>query len=142
MDAIDSEILRILADDARISFSALGRSIGLSTNAAAARVRKLESSGVIAGYRVVLADDAPDSTRARGALEAFIDVRLDLAASSDAFLEQAKRMPAVRDAVHVTGSFDYLLHIVVQDTSELDRFLRSLKNDAGVAQTQTRLALR
>ncbi|QBE48887.1 Lrp/AsnC ligand binding domain-containing protein [Leucobacter triazinivorans] len=48
----------------------------------------------------------------------------------------------VVDAVHVTGPYDYLLRVRVRDTSALDRLLRLLKKDAGVAQTQTRLALR
>ena len=48
MDAIDRQITAILVVDGRTSFSALGRAVGLSTSAAAARVRRLEADGVIA----------------------------------------------------------------------------------------------
>jgi len=139
MDEVDSRIIGELRRNARISFSALGAVIGLSTNATAHRVRKLEASGVIQGYRVILADDLPD----QGAgLEAYIDVRLDPGTDSEEFLRATRLMGAVRDAVHVTGPYDYLLHVVVPDTGALDRLLRTLKRDAGAGQTQTRLALR
>ncbi|MET0480959.1 MAG: Lrp/AsnC family transcriptional regulator [Mycetocola sp.] len=142
MDDIDDEILRHLSTNGRISFSELGTLVGLSTNAAAARVRKLERSGVILGYRAVLSDDFPDAPSRGTGLEAFIDVRLRPDGDSDAFLAFVEKLPQVRDAVHVTGPYDYLLHIIVDDTGLLDALLRRLKTEAGAAQTQTRLALR
>ncbi|MWV58645.1 Lrp/AsnC family transcriptional regulator [Rathayibacter sp. VKM Ac-2754] len=139
MDTRDDEIIGALRENARASFSEIGRRVGLSTNATAARVRRLEAAGVILGYRVVL--DTEVAEPASG-LEAFVDVRLDPARSSEEFLEWASRLPETRDAVHVTGAYDYLLHIRVRDTAALDRLLRRLKNEGGATHTQTRLALR
>ncbi|SDZ31979.1 Lrp/AsnC family transcriptional regulator [Herbiconiux ginsengi] len=139
MDATDDKIIDVLREDGRASFSGIGRRVGLSTNAVAARVRRLEKAGVILGYRVVL--DA-ETTDAADGLEAFIDVRLDPALDSAAFLDWARRVPEIRDAVHVTGSYDYLVQIRVADTGALDRLLRRLKRDGGATHTQTRLALR
>ncbi|WP_373143233.1 Lrp/AsnC family transcriptional regulator [Mycobacterium marinum] len=138
MDDIDSEIVEILGRDGRASFSAMGRAIGLSTNAVGARVRRLETTGVILGYRAVLAAEKAPS----GGIEAFVDVRLRSEQDGDQFLAWAAKDPAISDAVHVTGPYDYLLHIRVRDTADLDRLLRRLKAAAGVAQTQTRIALR
>ena len=139
MDAIDNMILGILRDNARISFSELGRQVGLSTNAVSARVRRLEATGLILGYRAVLASDAADPV---SGLESFIDVRLHTETDSSAFLAWATAEQVVRDAVHVTGPYDYLLHVVVPNTKALDALLRRLKTEAGAVQTQTRLALR
>ncbi|MFE4195574.1 Lrp/AsnC family transcriptional regulator [Paenarthrobacter sp. NPDC056912] len=139
MDPIDERIVGILQSEARITFSDLGRRIGLSTNAASARVRRLETSGVIVGYRAILSSEAPDPG---AGLEAFIDVRLTPDTDSTAFLKWAGTEYAVRDAVHVTGPYDYILRVVVPSTKALDLLLRRLKADAGAAQTQTRLALR
>ena len=75
-------------------------------------------------------------------LEAFIDVRLKAETDSAAFLSWAKTEPAVRDAVHVTGPYDYILQVLVPSTKALDHLLRRLKSDGGATQTQTRLALR
>ncbi len=139
MDGTDETILDILGLDGRISFSELGRRVGLSTNAAAARVRRLEASGVILGYRAVLAGDAPVPL---GGLEAFIDVRLAEDRDSDEFLAWTRTDRAIGEAVHLTGPYDYLVRAHVRDTGELDQLLRRLKKGAGAAQTQTRIALR
>lgn len=50
LDGIAWKILELLQDDARMSFAELGRKVGLSTPAAAERVRRLEEAGVITGY--------------------------------------------------------------------------------------------
>lgn len=139
MDSTDEIILGILRENARISFSELGHQIGLSTNAASARVRRLESDGLILGYRAVLASDAIDPL---SGLESFIDVRLHAETDSSDFLMWATAEPAIRDAVHVTGPYDYLLHAALPNTKALDALLRRLKTEAGAVQTQTRLALR
>lgn len=139
MDARDEQIISILRTDGRASFSAIGRQVGLSTNAVAVRVRRLESAGVIVGYQAVLATDIPDSA---AGLEAFIDVRLHPERDSEEFLSWAIGVHQIVDAVHVTGPYDYLLRVRARDTTALDRLLRLLKKDAGAAQTQTRLALR
>jgi Lrp/AsnC family leucine-responsive transcriptional regulator len=139
MDAIDSEIIGILRSDGRISFRALGDSVGLSTSAAAARVHKLESDGTIVGYQAVIAGHSNPPT---SGLEAFIDVRLGTDTTYESFLGRIEHLREIRDAIHMTGPYDYLLHIQVVDTAHLDRFLRALKSEAGAAQTQTRIALR
>lgn len=139
MNDIDEQIISILRTDGRASFSAIGRKVSLSTNAVAARVRRLERKGVILGYRAILGSDVPESPTG---LEAFIDVRLHPDRDSEAFLAWATGIRQIIDTVHVTGPYDYLLHVHARGTSELDRLLRLLKRDGGAVQTQTRLALR
>jgi len=53
-DAVAWKILEALQRNARISFAELGRKVGLSTPAAAERVRRLEEAGVITGYHAAL----------------------------------------------------------------------------------------
>ncbi|MFT8637092.1 MAG: Lrp/AsnC family transcriptional regulator [Pseudoclavibacter sp.] len=139
MDGTDERILSILRTDGRASFSDIGRRIGLSTNATVARVHHLERDGVILGYQAVLAGDAPV---AAAGLEVFITVRLRLDRDSEEFLAWTARIPQIRDAVHVTGPYDYLLHVYEHDTATLDHLLRTLKQEGGAMQTQTILALR
>src|SRR4051794_20450611 len=50
-DAVDESLLAELQDDARLSIAELGRRVGLSSPAVADRLRRLESDGVIGGYR-------------------------------------------------------------------------------------------
>lgn len=139
MDQIDEKILSLLQENARRSFSELGRLVGLSTNAAAARVRRLEDDEIILGYTVVTGKDAPGP---RGGLEVFIDVRLDSETDYDAFLARIEPIRQIVDAIHITGPYDYLLRAYTPDTAALDALLRRLKRECGAAQTQTRIALR
>lgn len=139
MDDLDSAILGLLRENGRRSFSDLGRAVGLSTNATAARVRRMEAAGIILGYTV------RTDTRAsavRSGLEVFIDVRLSEAMDYDTFTGNIGRLQGIVEAVHMTGGYDYLLHAFVADTRALDRLLRQRKGDCGAAQTQTRVALR
>lgn len=139
MDDLDSAILGLLRDNARRSFSELGRAVGLSTNATAARVRRMEADGIILGYTVRTDVEA---SAVQNGLEVFIDVRLTTGTDYEAFTTSIERVDGIIEAVHMTGGYDYLLRAFVADTRALDRLLRRLKSDCGAAQTQTRVALR
>ena len=54
MDAIDRELIRLLQKDGRMTHAALSKAVGLSRPSVIERLRKLEKSGIIAGYTVVL----------------------------------------------------------------------------------------
>lgn len=139
MDPLDEAIIRELTADARIPYSDLGERVGLSPNAAANRVRRLVDNGTIRGFTIVTAS-APGLPKG---LEVFIEVRMTEGTTNEDFTAAlASGFPQVLDAVHVTGSYDYLIHAVVADPSALDQLVRRLKREAGAGQTFTRLALR
>ncbi|MFG3055181.1 Lrp/AsnC family transcriptional regulator [Kitasatospora sp. NPDC048239] len=139
MDDLDREILGELRADARISYRDLGARVGLSANAAADRVRRLLRTGVIRGF-TTLVDPAAEA--GRPGLTVFIDVRLRPETDSDAFEALVLRLPGITEAAHVTGEYDYLLRARATDAAALDQLLRRLKHEAGVAVSNTRLALR
>ena len=140
MDATDDAILRHLTADARLPYRELGRLVGLSPNAAAARVRRMVADGRIGGFTVRGA--AGGAAARTGGLEVLVDVRLAPDADSDAFRRATAARPEVLDAVHVTGGYDYLVHAVVRDAAGLDRLVRAMKREDGAAQTVSRVALR
>lgn len=138
MDALDERILSELRENARGSFTAIGRAVGLSANAVAARVKRLEADRIIAGYTIVAGSPSPSETTG---LSVFIDVRLDSGTDSSEFARMLRGLGHIREAIHVTGPYDYLLRAHVHDPQQLDRLLRRLKTSCGALQTQTRLAL-
>lgn len=138
MDAVDERIIRELTLDARLPFRELGARVGLSANAAAARVRRLLAEGTITGFTVRRGTTAPTGE----GLEVFVDVRLREGVSGEDATRAFALLPEIVDAVHVTGPYDYLLHAVVPDPAGLDALVRRLKVEARVSQTSTRLALR
>lgn len=143
MDDTDRAILRELTADARLPYRELGPRVGLSPNAAAARVRRMQRTRVIARFTVELgaAAGSPEAPVGPG-LEVFVDARLKDGVSSDDVLAMRDRFPEVLDAVHVTGPYDLIIRAVVPDAAALDRLVRRLKTEAGVLQTSTRLAMR
>jgi Lrp/AsnC family transcriptional regulator, leucine-responsive regulatory protein len=137
MDASDSEILRLLRVDARLSWRDLGAAVGLSANAAAERVRRLRRAGVITGF-VALVDPAAGGRT----LEALVGVTLAPATDSDQFAADAARLDPVTEVLHLTGAPDYQLRVACRDTAELDALLRTLRLRLGAADTQTTIVLR
>ena len=137
MDAVDGEILRVLRADGRISWRDLGAAVGLSANAAADRVRRLRSAGVITAF-AALVDPAAGGRR----LEALVGVTLAPGTDSDDFAIAAGRLAPVTEVLHLAGAPDYQLRVACRDTAELDALLRALRLRLGAADTETKIVLR
>ena len=137
LDRTDSEILRLLREDGRISWRDLGAAVGLSANAAADRVRRLRHEGVITGF-TALVDPAAGGRQ----LEALVGVTLRRGVDSDAFAVAVARLEPVVEVLHLSGAPDYQLRVACRDTAELDALLRTLRNRVGAADTETTIVLR
>jgi Lrp/AsnC family leucine-responsive transcriptional regulator len=137
MDETDSEILRLLREDGRLSWRDLGAQVGLSANAAADRVRRLRHDGVIRGF-VALVDPAAGGRN----LEALVGITLSPGVDSDQFAVEASRLAQVIEVLHLTGAPDYQLRVACKDTAELDTLLRTLRLRHGAADTETTIVLR
>lgn len=70
LDAVDWRLVAELQADARLSYKELGRRINLSAPAVAERVRRLEETGVLSGYRAVV-----DGRRAGYPILAFVQLQ-------------------------------------------------------------------
>ncbi|MGZ9930813.1 Lrp/AsnC family transcriptional regulator [Streptomyces sp. NC-S4] len=138
MDRLDREILGILQQDARISYRDLGVRVGLSANATADRVRRMRREGVIRGFTTIV-DPAADTA---GGLVVFIDVTLRQDTTNEEFERRIAKLSGITEVVHVTGEHDYLVRARAADPAALDGLLRRMKREAGVAQSNTRIALR
>ena len=137
MDATDSEILRLLREDGRLSWSDLGAAVGLSANAAAERVRRMRRDGVIIGFTAMVDPAAGGRT-----VEALVGVTLARGTDSDAFSTTVARLEPVTEVLHLTGAPDYQLRVACRDTAELDALLRTLRLRLGAADTETTIVLR
>ena len=133
LDRIDSEIIAILRDDARIPYQALGQRVHLSANAAADRVRRLIRLGVIRRFTVDI-----DQSRLGRDLEAVIDVR---AHDLDRFKEGALTCPEVNSLTHVTGRTDYQLNVSCAGTAGLNALLTRFTREFSAEETLTTVVL-
>ena len=57
MDKLDQRILELIKDNARLSYSEIGKSVGISRVAVKKRMDAMENAGVIRGYRTVIDEE-------------------------------------------------------------------------------------
>lgn len=120
LDRFDQSILAVLAEDGRISITDLAKRIGLSKSPTQARLRRLEESGVILGYRALL-----DPIQLGLDHVAFVEVRLSdtREAALRAFNAAVARVPEIEQAHMIAGNFDYLLKVRTTDMAKYRAFL-------------------
>lgn len=108
VDAFDRKILDILSVEGRISVTELARRIGLSKSPTQARLKRLEESGVIRGYRALY-----DPIRLDRDHVAFVEVKLtDTRERALAeFNTAVMRISEVEQCHLIAGAFDYLLKV-------------------------------
>lgn len=120
LDRFDHAILRVLAADGRISATELARRIGLSKSPTQARMKRLEETGVITGYRANL-----NPIRMGQAHVAFVEVRLSdtREAALQAFNKAVLAVPEVEQCHMIASRFDYLLKVRTTDIQDYRRVL-------------------
>lgn len=135
LDRIDRRILRALQADGRLSNQALSDQVALSPSACLARVRRLEEAGVIQGYHARIDPFAVDLGLV---LYAEVTLRGHSPEELEAFEKAICGLPAVVEASHMTGAYDYLLKVVTADMAEWTRIADVLtRNDIGVDRINT-----
>lgn len=120
LDPTGWQILRLLQEDARLSYNELGRRVGLTPPAVAERVRRLEDAGIIAGYHAEVRAE-------KIGLPVTAIVRLNAAggrcAVAGAF---CATLPEVTECHRVTGSDSYIMTVVARDVAHLEALLDRL----------------
>lgn len=136
-DAVDRQILLILREDGRASHAALAKAVGLSAPAVGERVRKLEQSGAIRGYRAVL-----DPETLGLAVSAFVAIAPQPRKPAAHLVERLLSLPEIEELHAVAGNYAYIAKVRVPSTQALDGFLDRLFMLEGVERTETTMVLR
>lgn len=141
LDRYDKQILNILQHEGRISNQELAERVGLSPSPCLRRVRALEESGLIAGYRAIL------DARALGrSLMALLLVSMDrhVPERFENFDREIAKLPDVIECLLITGQdADYQLKVVVEDMDEYqDLLLNHITKIEGVASATSSFVLR
>lgn len=112
MDAIDRKILAVLQEDGRLTITELAAQVGLSVSPCHRRLRELERSKTIAGYRAIV-DPAALGLTFQALV--FVTMRQEDRETLLGFEEAVARVPEVVQAQRLFGDPDYLLRIVTAD---------------------------
>ena len=135
MEDLDRQIVRLLAQDGRRSFTDLAKETGLSVSAVHQRVRRLEKRGIVRGYHAVIDADAVDLP-----LTAFVSIKpIDPAAPDDA-PERLAHLDAIEACHSVAGEESYILKVRVASPAALEALLQEIRAAANVA-TRTTVVL-
>jgi Lrp/AsnC family leucine-responsive transcriptional regulator len=121
LDRFDRLILEVLQEDGRISNQELAERIGLSPSPCLRRLRALEASGLIAGYRALL-----DARKLGLSLMALVHISMDRHTPErfERFDAAVRTMPEVLECLLITGQeADYQLKVVVRDMDDYQDFL-------------------
>src|SRR5271170_4334481 len=124
MDAIDRDILSALERDARLSYKEISERVGLSANAVAERVRRLEESGAIRQFRTEI-----DPAALGLSLQALIEVKLESTTMAAQFEARAASTPGIVRIMITTGRYDAILEVVVRDQQDLQHIIEALRAD-------------
>lgn len=116
MNALDRKILAALEEDGRLTVTELADRVGLSLSPCHRRVRALEASGVIRGYRAEL-----DPAALGLEFAALVFVTLNDSRSVADFEAAVAALDNVIQAQRLFGDPDYLLHIVARDLPAFQR---------------------
>ncbi|WP_131740043.1 Lrp/AsnC family transcriptional regulator [Actinomadura roseirufa] len=112
MDAIDRKILAVLQTDGRVTITELASRVGLSVSPCHRRLRELERSGTIRGYRAVV---SPAALGLTFQALVFVTMRQEDRETLLGFEKRVARVPEVVQAQRLFGDPDYLLRIITAD---------------------------
>lgn len=122
LDAIDRRILFLLQQDGRLTNVELARRVGLTPPPCLRRVKRLEETGIITGYRARINHDATG-----GGLEVMVSIEVSV--SDLKTLEGLETTIAAYDEVvefrRVFGTPDYFLRVLVADYAAYEVFQTS-----------------
>ena len=137
IDGIDKKILRYLMEDARRPILEIARNIGISGAAIHQRLRKLESSGLLAGSKFLI------NPKVWGySTMAYIGIYLDKAMTNPRAVKQLEEIPEVLECHYTTGNWSILIKVLCRDNEHLMQVLnKKIQQIEGVSRTETFISL-
>jgi Lrp/AsnC family leucine-responsive transcriptional regulator len=137
LDDKDRLLIAYLRRNARSTTVELARKLGLSRSALQTRMARLERSGVIRGYTVVLGDPSISET-----LRSWLAVRLDKGASTEVVLERLREVPDVGAAYLLTGEVVILTEVQSLTIAGIEKARLHIASIEGVGEVRSYVVLR
>jgi DNA-binding Lrp family transcriptional regulator len=139
LDRIDIKILAALQQDGRSTVQKLAGLVGLTPRPCLERVRRLEASGIIAGYRAVIAIE-----RLSKPVTIFAEIALEKLGRQDRLEKRLRAIEEMVECWEVSGDLDYLARFVCSDVARYEALTTGLIDDPelGVRRITSHIALR
>lgn len=122
LDKIDTQIISILQSNSNRTTKSIADELGMTTSPVFERIKKLEREGYIKKYVAVL-----DNKKIGLKLTVFIGITLQGHTRSylEKFVKEINNFPEIIECHRVSGNFDYLLKLVVEDIEAYEHFIIS-----------------
>jgi Lrp/AsnC family leucine-responsive transcriptional regulator len=134
-DAVDRVLIAEVSRDARATLAQLSEAVGLGTSAVQSRLKRLESRGVITGYRALI-----DPEQVGKPLAAFIEITPLDPAQPDNAPELLEHLAAIEACHSIAGDASYMLFVRVASPRDLESLVRDIRLAANVS-TRTTVVL-
>ncbi|MEM9144196.1 MAG: Lrp/AsnC family transcriptional regulator [Bacteroidota bacterium] len=120
LDELNWKILGRLQRNARESFADIGRQVGLSAPAVAERVKKMEDTGILLGYRALVSHSHTGHQ-----LKAIITLRAFMGKLKP-FLGMVDSLEEVLNCYRITGNENIVMEVILKDQFHLETFIDTL----------------
>ncbi|HEY2444767.1 MAG TPA: Lrp/AsnC family transcriptional regulator, partial [Rhizomicrobium sp.] len=138
MDNIDRGILKVLQEDASLSFAEVGKHVGLSATPCWKRIQRLEADGVIVRRTAIV-----DPVKVGLGTTVFVSIETGDHSREwlDGFAETVCAMPEVAEFYRMAGDVDYMLRVVTTDIQSYDAFYKRLIETVPLKNVTSRFAM-
>ena len=134
-DPIDAKIVQHVSVDAHATLAQISQAVGLSVSAVQTRLRRLETRGVILGYRALLDPEAVGKS-----LSAFIEITPLDPSQPDNAPELLEHLTEIEACHSIAGDASYILFVRVATPRDLEALIRQIRLAASV-RTRTTVVL-
>ncbi len=136
LDDVDLQILQVLQTNSRISFSELGRSVGLSATASRNRINSLISRGVITKLGADL-----NWAKIGWPIQSVLLIRTEHG-KAEAVTKQLHKIPQILSITKTAGTVDLVVRLIASDISDFSQMLyKSLSKIPGITSINTLMIL-
>lgn len=132
IDKLDRQILRMIAEDARVPFLEVARACNVSGAAIHQRIQKLTSMGVLKGSQFLI-----DPEKIGYETCAYIGLNLKDPSSFDEVVEKLKEIPEVVECHYTTGNYDMFIKLYALNNHHLLTIIHDQLQPLGLASSQT-----
>ena len=126
-DAVDHALLAEISRDGRVTLAQLSETVGLSTSAVQSRLKRLETRGVITGYRALL-----DPEQVGKSLSAFIEITPIDPGQPDNAPELLEHLTEIEACHSIAGEASYMLFVRVKRPRALEKLVNDIRSIANV----------
>ena len=133
MDGIDEQILKLLKENARISFVDIASKLNISEGTIRSRVKKMVEDGIIRKFTIISASKN---------IKALIAVKIDININTSDISKKIMKIDGVETVYETSGEDDIVVIINVMDSDELNAIIESIRSIKHTQSTKTSMVLK